>query len=142
MIAFLLGLWGNPITRKIIIYCAISLSILYGLRLYGNRQLAKGEARGRLTMGRDIEKQKQAEWKAKDAAIAQATKTLDDERRTVLAAAEQIRQDRANLSKTLSGSLAAIQQERMRQYANAAAVPDNRIWDDIRAVSRELAAHP
>jgi hypothetical protein len=141
MIAFILGLWSNPLARKIIIYCAITLGILYGLRLWGNKQWQKGETQGRMAMGKDIEKQKQAEWKAKEAAIAQATKTLDEEKRSVLAATEQLRQDRVNLSRTLTDAQAAIQRERARAYANAAAVPDNRIWDDIRAISRELSAN-
>jgi hypothetical protein len=137
---FLLGLWANPLARKIIIYAGIALAVLYGLRLWGNTQWSKGEAQGRLTMGRDIERQKQAEWKAKEAQIAQVAATVDAERSVITAASEQLRQDRANLSRTLSDARSAIQRERMSGYANAASVPDNRIWDDIRAVSGKLAA--
>jgi hypothetical protein len=135
----LLGLWANPLARKIILYCGIALAVLYGLRLWGNKQWSKGEAQGRLTVTKNIEKQKAAEWKEKEAAIAQATKALDDERRTVLAAAEQIRQDRANLSKTLSDAQAAIRRERTRDYEAVNAVPDLLLWDAIRAISAELA---
>jgi hypothetical protein len=140
--AWVLAMWANPLFRKIIIYCAITLGILYGLRLYGNRQWAKGEAQGRLTVTKDIEKRKAVEWKAKETAIAQAAADLASEKASVAVAIEQLRADRADLSRTLNVTLAQIQRERIRQYANAASVPDNRIWDDIRAVSRELAAQP
>jgi hypothetical protein len=139
MIAFLLSLWANPLARKIIIYCAITLGILYGLRLWGNKQWQKGEIQGRMAMGKDIEKQKQAEWKAKEAALALAAKNLDQDKRSVLAATEQLRQDRTNLSKTLSDAQAAIQRERNRQYEAVNTVPDLLLWDAIRAVSAELA---
>jgi|WetSurSiteA1Bulk_404760.scaffolds.fasta_scaffold02632_5 hypothetical protein len=118
------------------------VGILYGLRLWGNKQWYKGEAQGRLTVAADIEKRKQAEWKTRELALKQSAADLANEKATVSAAADQLAQDRMTLSKTLSSSLAAIQAERVRLYASAAAVPDNRIWDDIRAISRQLATDP
>jgi len=142
VIAWILSLWGNPIARKFIIYGGVILAIFLCLRWWGNEQWRMGESAGRQHALKDIEKQKRAEWAAKDAAIALAAKDIDAHKQAVVAGREQIRKDRDNLSRTLSNSLAAIQNERTRQYANAAVVSGDRVWDDIRAVSRELAAHP
>ena len=51
----------------------------------------------------------------------------------------QIARDRADCP--FLDALAQIRAERMRHYADAAATPDDRVWDDIRTISRELAAH-
>jgi seryl-tRNA synthetase len=124
-----------------IILCAVSIgAILYGLRLWGNSQWYKGETQGRITATQSIENAKLVEWKAKEAAIAAGTATLDTEMRAIKAATEQLSQDRANLSRSLKASLAQIQRERSRQYESTAAVPDPLLWDALRAVSRELAA--
>jgi hypothetical protein len=137
---WLMTLWANPLARKIILYAAITLGTLYALRQYGNRQWSKGEAQGRIGATQSIEKAKLVEWKAKEAAIAAGTATLDTEMRAIKAATEQLSQDRANLSRSLKASLAQIQRERSRQYESTAAVPDPLLWDALRAVSRELAA--
>jgi hypothetical protein len=139
---WILSLWANPLARKFIIYGGAALAILLCLRWWGNAQWRKGETAGRIYEAKAIEKAKQSEWAAKDAAIAAAAKNIDSDKQSVKADQEALKRDRANLSRTLSDSLADIQKERMRQYANAAAVPDNRVWEDIRAISRELDAHP
>jgi hypothetical protein len=64
------------------------------------------------------------------------------EKRSLTAATEQIARDRASLSRSLNDALERIRAERIHNYADAVAVPDDRVWDDIRAISRELAAHP
>jgi len=126
---------------KLAIYGLIALGILYGLRLYGNRQWAKGELRGRLTVTKDIERQKKAEWKAKESAIALAAQSIDAEKRSVLAATEALAQDRANLSRTLSDAQAALQRERIKAYANAANIGAADLDAAIRAISAELTTH-
>lgn len=143
MIAWLALKTGlSVLVVKLIMLAAALAAILLCLRWYGNRQYYEGETAGRLYEAKAIEKAKQAEWDAKNATIAQAAAKVALEKSSVMAATEQLARDRANLSRTLSDNLAAIQRERIRQYANAASVPDNRIWDDIRAVSSQLAAHP
>ena len=136
---WLIGLWANPLVRKITIYAAIALAVLYCLRLWGNKQWQKGEQQGRQHVAADLVKQKQAEWKAKEDQIARDAANLTTEKASVKAATEQLAKDRANLSRTLSDSLTAIQRERMRQYADASGTPDSVIWDRIRTVSKQLA---
>jgi len=135
---FLLSLWANPLARKIITYAAIIAAILYGMRLWGNKQWAKGEAQGRLSVAQDIEKKIRAEWKAKEDAIARDAASIATEKRAVAAAAEQLAVTRANLSRSLNTTLAAIQQERNHDYEKVAAVPSNLLDAALRSVSGEL----
>lgn len=141
MTAWILSMLASPLARKLTLYGVGILAICLCLRWWGNAQWRKGETAGRLYEAKAIEKAKRAEWAAKEDAIAAAEKDIGTEKQAVATAAEQISRDRANLSRTLADGLQAIQNERARQYANAAAVPDNRIWDDIRTISRELAAY-
>lgn len=136
----MIALWANPLARKLITYGAVIAAICLCLRWWGNAQWQKGETAGRMYEAKAIEAAKKKEWAAKEGAIVIAAKNLDAEKRAVEAAAEQIRKDRTDLSRSLADSLAAIREERMRQYAHAAAVPDDRVWRDIRVMSGQLAA--
>jgi hypothetical protein len=145
MIAWIVKQTGlSALAVKLILLAAGSGVIWYGLRLWGNAQWAKGEAQGRITATANIQKAKDSEWKAKESAITADAKAVADEKLAVRAAGERLNQDRANLSRTLKDGLAAIQQERNRNYANTVAiVPDTALWDAIRTVSGDLAApHP
>jgi hypothetical protein len=93
-------------------------------------------------MARELEKQKQAEWKAKEAELEAGAATVANEKRAVEAAVEQLSRDRATIARSLKDALAARTAAERRDYANASAVPDSRIWNDIRAVSAELATDP
>jgi hypothetical protein len=139
---FLLGLWANPVARRIIVYGAIALGVMYAGRLWLNKHDSRIEQEARIKVTQELGKSKEAEWKAKEAAIARAATDLSTQKASVVAATEQLARDRADLSRTLNATLAQIQRERNRQYANAAATPDSAIWDSIRTVSSQLAAHP
>jgi hypothetical protein len=141
VIAWIATKTGLSLLMVKIILCAVSIgAILYGLRLWGNSQWYKGETQGRITATQSIEKAKRDEWKAKEAAIAAGTATLDTEKRAVMAATDQLAADRATIGRNLKDGLAQIQRERNRQYESTAAVPDTLLWDAIRTVSAELAA--
>jgi len=130
----LIMLWANPLARKIAIYAAIALGILYAGRLLLNKHDSRIEQETRVKVTGELLKLKAGEWKAKEAAIATGKQAVDNER---LALA----QDRANLTRSVDTTLAAIRKEKVGQYANASAVPDDRIWLDIRTVSGQLAAN-
>lgn len=142
MIAWLLSILGTPIGRKVTLWAAIVTAVALGLRWYGNRQWAAGEERGRQTMAREMERQKRAEWEARERELAAAADSLEGEKRALTAATEQIARDRASISRSLNDALERIRAERMSHYADAAVVPDSTIWRDVRAVSGQLAAHP
>lgn len=137
--ALLLKIWSNPLVRKIAVYGLIAVGVVLVFRWYGTRQWYKGEARGRLYMADQIEKQKQEEWAAKETEIAKQAVAVQDERIAVEEERQRVNRDRANLSRTLRDSLQELQIERSRAYADAANVPDDRVWADIRAISRQLA---
>ena len=131
----------SALAVKLILSALAIGAILYGLRLWGNRQWYKGEMAGRQNVAAQIEKQKQAEWKIKEAAIIVDAVTVATEKRAVEAATEQLEKDRATIARSLKDSLAAIQQERRRNYENiVVSVPDPMLWDAIRSISRDLAA--
>jgi hypothetical protein len=142
MIAWIVARTGlSAIVVKLLLIALASGSAWYALRLYGNRQWAAGELQGRISATATIQKAKEAEWKSKAAAIAADAKSVADEKLVLAAAGERLIKDRADLSKSLKDGLARIQAERTKDYANASSVPDTIIWDDIRAISRELDAH-
>jgi len=141
MIAGILSLLANPLVRRILLYAAIAAAIVYALRMYGNAQWAKGEAKGRQVVTREIEEQKREEWKKKEAAIAAAAESVEEERRVIRAVADQLAKDRLSIVSGLERSLAVIRQERNRQYESTAVVSDDRLDAALRTVSAELAAH-
>ncbi len=142
MLTWLISIWASPLGRRIMLWAAIGLAAGLCMRWYGNRQWAEGETQGRQTMAREVERQKRDDWEARERELATAAADLDAEKHSLAAAAEQIARDRANLSRSLNDALERIRAERMSYYADAAAVPDDRVWRDIRAVSGQLAAHP
>jgi hypothetical protein len=132
----------STLTVKLVL-CAVGIgAIFFALRLYGNAQWAKGEAQGRLFMARDIEWQKQAEWAKREAEIVAGAAAVEAEKKSIATDRMQLSQDRAALNRTLQSTIASIQQERRRDYANTATVRDTDLDAALRALSRELAAVP
>ena len=122
--------------------CLIGLgivSLFFAVRWWGNHQWAKGEQKGRQSAAADIEKAKAAEWAVERSAIAAEAKELASEKQQLERIVEQLSRDREALRSSLNASARATERERMEGYANAASVPDDRVWTDIRAISRELA---
>jgi hypothetical protein len=140
MIVWIIKLWANPLARRIIIYAAVIAAICYGMRLWANKQWAKGEAQGRQAIAQDIEKRKRAEWKAKEDAIAKDAANLITEKHAVEVAATQLSKDRSALTSGLKDSLSRIQKERNKDYEKTAVVPDDRLDTALRSISAELSS--
>jgi hypothetical protein len=139
MIAFILQAWNNPLIRKGMLYGAGALAVLYGMRLWGNAQWAKGEAKGRQTAVRLIEKAKLDEWKAKERSIAEQAGKLATDRETLEAQFAELRLVRRSLDEGLSRSLKQIDKTREANNAKVSAVPDDLLDGAIRSVSGDLA---
>jgi hypothetical protein len=137
---FLLSLWANPVVRKVILYGAALTAILFALRIWGNRQWAAGEAQGRRTMALEMEKTKQAEWKAERDKLAAAAGAVARERVAVEAQASALARTRRELQDTLSRSLNQISLTSKVNNATAIAVPDADLDAALRTLSAELAA--
>ena len=116
-----------------------TISLFFAVRWWGNHQWAKGEQKGRLSVAADIEKAKLEEWKARENTILAEEKELASERQQAARTTEQLNRDREALRRSLADSMRVISDERMEGYVFAAATPDDRVWTDIRAISRELA---
>jgi hypothetical protein len=139
MIAFILQAWEIPLVRKGLLYGAGALAVLYGMRLWGNAQWAKGEAKGRQTAVQLIEKAKLDEWKAKERSIADQAGKLATDRQTLDAQFAELRLARRSLDESLSRSLKQIDKTREANNARVYVVPADLLDGAIRSVSGGLA---
>lgn len=128
---FLLGLWANPVVRKIIIYAAIAAAALYALRWYGNKQFYIGKEEGRVAATVEIEKAKKAEWKAEEDRIAA-------ERIKVATQQSEIMRSRQAITQTLNEIASKANQGKGAISGQVFAVPDASLDAALRAVSTEL----
>lgn len=131
---------ANPLVRKLAIYAGIIAAILLFMRWYGNAQWKKGAEDGRKAAAAEISKQKEAEWKAKEEAIAASIASIEAEKSFLANAGERLIKDRANISRALKDGLAAVQAARNNDYENVASVPAVELDSALRAISRDLAA--
>jgi len=137
MIPFLLPAWSfikgmSPKTWLIIGACIL---VLFFGKLYGDRKYNQGKID---TMDY-IEKEKKAEWEAKEAELDNIKVGLAAEKDALAVEREAISKERTNMYGVLADNIREIRNERLRGYETAATVPDDRIWNDIRVVSRQLA---
>jgi hypothetical protein len=140
MLPFLTTLWANQIARKVILYGAVLLATLYGLRLWGNRQWAKGESQGRIAATADLEKAKAAEWKKREEDLAAGAAKLAVDVKTLGAQRAELAGARASLVDTFSRSMNQIRATREGNNATVFSIPDNQLDGALRDLSRELAA--
>ena len=132
----------SPKGRKIGIYAGIVIALLFIARWWGNHQWEKGEAKGRQTVAKEIEKQKSLEWARREKAIAEAESDVEERIKALNAVTAQMVAARASLQKSLAADIERVRNEREKDYRTAAAVPDNRVWSDIRDLSVELSRNP
>lgn len=136
---WLLSLWANPLTRKIIIYAGITVAIFFALRWYSNRAYYQGMQEGRTAVTTEIEKARAAEWKVKaDQLAAEATK-IDAARQTVDAERDELARDRSIIKDALSRSLNEITLTQGVNNAKVDAVPATELDSALRAQSAKLA---
>lgn len=135
MIAWLaLRLGLSQLLVKVILFAVASGGIFLCLRWYGNRQWQEGEAQGRKFMAIQMEKEKQAEWKAQQDSI-------DAGKRALVVATEQLEKDRANIYRSLDERLRAVKTASAKVPGAVAAIPPDQLDGALRTVSRELAAN-
>lgn len=137
---WLLALWENPLVRKVVLYAAIALAVLYGLRLWGNKQWAKGEQQGRVSAAVEMEKDLKAAWKAREVALSDAAKNLAFERQTWATQTAELARARAGLQDSLSRSLNQIKTTHEADNAKVIAVAPDQLDAALRTLSAELAA--
>jgi hypothetical protein len=136
---WILTLWANPLARKIVIGCAVSLAIFYALRLWSNRVYSEGFKTGKAAGLSEMESQKNEEWKAKADAIAtQAARTATD-RKALEAESAALIDARRGYEFALARSLKESDLRKEANYAQVASVADADLDAAIRAVSAELA---
>jgi hypothetical protein len=142
MIAWLVLKTGmSALLIKIILFAVATAGILYGLRLWGNAQWAKGEKQGRVSAVQTIEKAKKEEWKIKEAEIASKKIKIEKKMVEVDAASKQLMQDKTILIKGLKDELAKIDSKKPTQpFVVVSSVPDSELDGALRSLSNRLAA--
>ncbi len=136
---FILTLWANPLTRKILIGAGISLAVFYALRLWSNRVYSEGFKSGKTAGLAEMEAAKSAEWQAKaDAIAADAARTAAD-RRVLEAETSALADSRRQRETTLSRSLKQMNARKEADSAKVASVPDSDLDSALRAISAVLA---
>jgi len=132
---FLVTAWANPIFRKVVLYAAIALAVLYA----GYRWLNKHDSRiyqeGRESMAVELEKEKQAEWAEKDKLLQQKESERIKER-TELTKALFAK------DKNLNDTLNQLRVERERDRTVAITIPANELPAAVLSRSRNLANSP
>jgi hypothetical protein len=126
--------------KKLVGYAAVILAICWFARIYGNRKFEEGAQVGRTAAAAEVEKAKKAEWAAKEAELLKNFEQLDAEKSELAKVGEQLITDRYALDKRLQAGIDALRNERLAGYERSAAVPDDRVWRDVRALSGQLAA--
>jgi hypothetical protein len=131
--------WIEKRQTTIIIYVAIAIALFVGVHWYGNWQRALGEAQGRQYVTDQLIKEKEKEWTEREKEIAAARADIADKINILNRATERMLAERAEMEMSVDTELERIRNEREKGYQSAAAVPDNRVWTDIRAVSGQLS---
>ena len=123
---------------------AITIGLLLGMfaRYYGNKQFERGFQNGKQAVAKEIEKWKLEEWARREKEIAAAEATMELRIKDLHAATADVARQRASIQKTFIADLERVRNEREKDYRTAAAVPDNRVWSDIRDLSIELSRNP
>jgi ASC-1-like (ASCH) protein len=137
MIPFLLPVWGflkgiSPRTWIIIAVCVVGL---YGVKKYGDHKFSQGK----IEMSKIIEEQKKEEWDAKEEELKKVEADLQSQKDALTLEREAISNERTKMYSVLADNIREIRNERLRGYETAATVPGDRIWNDIRVVSRQLS---
>lgn len=147
MIAFIAARLGmSTLLVKIIGSGLILVSVLLGLRIWGNKQWKKGNEAGRVDAIEYLEKQKKAEWEAKELQLKQASANLEEERKLVAddraAADARVRSAIAiekSSRETLSQAVILAKRNEEVISATIKLIPATQLDDAMRIRSRELA---
>ena len=124
------------------LWIVIVIGLLLITRWYGNHQWAKGEAQGRQYVSDKLIKEKEKEWAEREKEIAAARADIADKIKTLNRATARMITERAEMKMSFDADLERLRNEREKDYATAASVPDDRVWLDIRTASGELARNP
>ena len=145
-LSFFGGLWGNPLARKIIIYVAIAAGAFWAFRVFWlNPHDNRIEAAATIKATKEIEKAKQAEWDAKEKAIADSQNSLVLAQQKLLADRQAVTQRTADLDRMWQESKRTLQQvvtqaktAQEMNDAQIAALPDTELLNTLRARSAAL----
>ncbi len=141
MIAWIVAKTGlSALMVKVILGGLAVGAVFYGLRLWGNRQWAAGEQKGRVSMSQELEKQNRAEWAAKQQELDKAYADVDASKKQVEIEKVELERMRLSAQSTLRQVVAAAQAGREVQSAQVISIPPDDLDAALRALSNELAA--
>ncbi len=132
MITFLVGMWANPLFRRIMIYAAIAAGAWYALRLYRNHVFDEGYSKGKVEAVVDAEKAARQKFEAERQAIEAERRELDARVAAAEAAAAQIRRDRTALKQGLDQGIQTIKGELSARDQQVCDIPASELDGAIR----------
>jgi len=131
--------WIIKQRMKIGIYAAIGIALLFTVRWYGNRQWTKGVESGRQYAADRIIREKEAEWKEREAQLEKSKTLVENQLQTLNRATAEIVSARKVLRDEYATLAANAAAERKADERVIISVPDSELRSAIRTISRELA---
>ena len=132
------ALFLSPIFRKVLLYGAIILAVLYAVRWYSNKQWSKGYDEGKISGIAELEKAKAAEWAEREAALQQAASLADQKEAEASAALRQALSARQDARRALDTIVSQSQGRQQTTHATAITITPDAIDDALRRLSASL----
>jgi len=123
----MLALLANPLVRKVVIYGAIALGILYAFRLWLNKHDNKVFQEGKESIAEEIRKEKETE-------IRKAREALELEKQRLLGTIEQLSHDMDKLHGNLNEAIKQSKKDQGGVPIIVSGVPDSDLNGTIREV--------
>ena len=132
------AIFASPIARKVMLYGAIILAVLYAVRWYSNREWSKGYDEGKTSGIAEIEKAKAAEWASREADLRKATAVADEKLTQADAILKQARQVQSDAKRVLDSTISQSEGRMQGVHEAAVSIPPDRIDDAILRLSADL----
>ena len=132
------ALFLSPLFRKVALYGAIILGVLYLVRWYSNRQWSQGYDEGKISGIAEIEKAKAAEWAEREAAVHEAGIVAAQKDAQASAALQQALSARNDARRTLDTIIAQSQGRSEATHSTAITITPDAIDDALRSLSASL----
>ncbi len=138
MLALIVGLWANPIARKVAVAGAVMLAIFFAFRRWLVSHDEAVRRQERITVTDEIEATRKTEWDKREAAIAADAARVASDRKALDAGRAEVARSREALNETLHKRLEEIQAGAEAGRVGVLALAGSDVDGAIRA---ELAAN-
>lgn len=138
----LAAIWAIPWVKKLVIYAALAGTVLYALRIWGNRQWDAGEQSGRVAAFKEAEKGLLKQQLEIEKAVNDMRQQLIIDRSVLLAQQSETARTRQAISKALETILEAVRAAQVKSDADIDRIPGSELDGALRDQSNKLAGTP